>query len=168
MRKPAHELLVEEVEKYLTKITKNNEQSKPQMIDTVCLSQTLGILQRVKIPRDKMPWVKKSIEEMAIKYAGRVNNLENLLKIVSHNLIPTDEETIEEIAQAAEDRRSFLDKELWLAVRSLNANDLKEAARKSQLVITALRAAIGCYIGEDATILEEIAKGNFNEHVALR
>lgn len=86
-KKLAHEVLVEEIERLLGKIAILIEMDKDYDKAMVCLGQTLNILQKIKIPADKLSWVKESLSELATRYSGKVSHLEELISICMDQIL---------------------------------------------------------------------------------
>lgn len=86
-KKTAHEVLVEETGLLLGKITILIEMDKAYDKETVCLAQTLKILQQIKIPADELSWVKEGLSELATRYHGKVSHLEELISICMDQIL---------------------------------------------------------------------------------
>jgi hypothetical protein len=95
MKKPAHEVLIEDIGELLAEIASQIKQGKlaPYGDKVSVLSRYLKILQQIEIPYGKLPWVKTNLEQLVEEYEGRIESLENLLKITASKLTRDNEAT---------------------------------------------------------------------------
>ena len=93
-KKPAHEVLVENIAEYLAKIANCINKGWGHEMSTVSLSCNLGILQQIKIPEDKLPWVTKRLDELAEEFKGRVDNMEYVVQTTISELVRDNQKPI--------------------------------------------------------------------------